>query len=162
MEKPSIKINYPVPLNILRNFKEGEILSYTGRILVISIDNLKKLKRYEQLEESRLVKLSHEFILVGKIKDGRVEPEKWGFSGDLVEYLYLSGAMATIGPPAKCSWFVETVAYFRRVHLVPVNDQRDNSKIKILNSGSSFVSTVELDDFPFYINVSPSGKVDWR
>ncbi|MGY4686801.1 hypothetical protein [Petrotoga sp. DB-2] len=60
-----LNINYPVSLETLKKLKNGDNVLYTGKIIFVTPEALKRLEKYYQLEGVPLYKFVGEFVTCG-------------------------------------------------------------------------------------------------
>ncbi|RAO99745.1 hypothetical protein PW5551_01555 [Petrotoga sp. 9PW.55.5.1] len=93
-----ININYPVSLETIRKLKNGDKVSYTGKIILVSPDALKRLSKYYTLEGVPLFNFLGEFVTSGTLNLAHGEIKSIDISeiSDYFDFLFKGGANSLI------------------------------------------------------------------
>jgi len=93
-----LNINYPVSLDTLKKLKNGDKVLYTGKIIFVTPEALKRLEKYYQLEEVPLYKFVGEFVTCGtfNLAHGEIKNINIKEISNYFDFLFEGGANSLI------------------------------------------------------------------
>ncbi len=93
-----LNINYPVSLDALKKLKNGDNVLYTGKIIFVTPEALKRFEKYYQLEGVPLYKFVGEFVTCGtfNLAHGEIKSINITEISDYFDFLFEGGANSLI------------------------------------------------------------------
>jgi len=160
MARQTLKMFYPISIKNIRQLKAGDLIQYSGRVLLANEDTIDKYRMYEKLEGTPLLNLSREILFFCKPTENGLRQESADIGPDDLEYLFMSGVTATAGLDISDKEMCEIYRRFSRVNfslcnrkfLLPVDTNREIPEE--IECGLS----VSLKDVLFFVDVSSSGE----
>jgi tartrate dehydratase beta subunit/fumarate hydratase class I family protein len=154
-----MKMQYPVSIRNIRQLKAGDLIEYSGRVMLVNESTIERYRLYEKLEGTPLLNLSREILFFCAPVVGGLNTESFDIDPEDLEYLFMSGVTATVGLDVYEENILNVYRRFSRVNfsvcsrklLVPVDEQQ-----KVPDEIECGLS-VSLKDVLLLVNVSSKG-----
>ncbi|PNE23339.1 hypothetical protein V511_03090 [Mesotoga sp. Brook.08.YT.4.2.5.1] len=159
MARQTLKMFYPISIKNIRRLKAGDLIEYSGQVLLADEKTIDKYRMYERLEGTPFLNLSRELILFCLPVEGTLYSEPMKIEPDELEYLFMSGITATIGLNVEEEEITAIYRRFSRVNL----SLCDRTALYPLDVSESVPEEVEcgmsisLKDVLLYVDVSSQG-----
>ena len=158
--RQTLKMFYPISIKNIRQLKAGDLIQYSGRVLLANENTIDKYRMYEKLEGTPLLNLSREILFFCASVETGLSQEPADIDPDDLEYLFMSGVTATAGLDISDKEMFDIYRRFSRVNfslcnrkvLSPVDTDREVPEE--IECGLS----VSLKDVLFFVDVSSSGE----
>jgi len=117
LARQTLKMFYPISIKNIRKLKAGDLIEYTGQVLLADETTVDKYRTYERLEGTPFYNLSRELILFCTPSEGRLSSDSVKIDLDDLEYLFMSGITATVGLNVEEEEITALYKRFSRVNL---------------------------------------------
>ena len=149
-----IVIRYPVSLNVIRKLKTGDVVYYTGKIVVMDRSVVDVLEKYERYEGTKLYDLTGEIAVLGTFRKNKLQFQE--MSEELLEKLFLLGVNGVI--LEKVHPFSATKR-FSRVVFEPLEEVMGTRRVIYKTPDNKKLEELEVEKLILRVVQDSSGKV---
>ncbi|WP_038054384.1 tartrate dehydratase [Thermotoga sp. Mc24] len=149
-----IVLRYPVSLNVIRKLKTGDVVYYTGKIVVMDRSVVDVLEKYEKYEGTKLYDLTGEIVVLGTFRKNQLQFQE--MSEELLEKLFLLGVNGVI--LEKAHPFSATKR-FSRVLFEPLEEIRGTRRMIYKTLDDKKLEELEVERLVLRVVQDSSGKI---